>query len=206
VRLGIVAFSAERPIMPRSADRRCRSRRVRRPRSPQSIGLVLEGKSESLAFRQLPSLFRECPPIDRPAVVEGIGDISAAQVAKRVAREVAFLEPDNRKVIVCIDRESRAVAAEELAQEVAAALCEALPEVGGISNYPVDVIVADRAFEAWLLADIACLAASGQRPPKKCYEGYMRPKLGGRKQGYHYGDDYGSWSPGLAEASPAHGS
>jgi hypothetical protein len=123
-------------------------------------------------------------------VVEGIGsDSTPSQIAKRVARDIAFLQPDNRKVLLCIDRESRLLTAEDLAAQVAAALAVVLPEVGGRPGYPVHVVVADRAFEAWLLADIECLAKTGVRPPRKCYESYMRPKLGGRKLGYHYGDD-----------------
>jgi hypothetical protein len=62
--------------------------------------------------------------------------------------------------------------------------------VGGFPERPVRVVVADRAFEAWILADIQCLTPPGRpRPSRRCFEGYMRPKRGGRSNGYHYGDD-----------------
>jgi hypothetical protein len=174
----------------RAQNRHRPAGRSTRTHAARSIGLVVEGQTEGTAFRQLPTLLPSCPVLDRPAVVKGIGsDATPGQVAKRVAREVAFLQPDNRKVIVCIDLESRPLAAADFANQVAAALAEALPEVGGRPGYPVNVIVADRAFEAWLLADIACLAKNGTRPPKKCYESHMRPMVGGRRCGYHYGDD-----------------
>lgn len=150
--------------------------------------MVVEGRTEGAAFRHLPRFLAGCPPIDRPAVVEGIGaDAPAAQIAKRVVREVAFLQRDNRKVIVCVDRESRSLTAANFAADVARALEAALPGVGGRAGYPVDVVVADRAFEAWLLADIDCLWRAA-KPPKRCFEGYMRP-MQGRKRGHHYGDD-----------------
>lgn len=170
---------------PRNPRNRTRPRRS----SSRSIGLVVEGRTEGLAFRKLPGLLPGCPPVDRPAVVDGIGDVSAANVAKRVVREVAFLQPDNYKVIVCIDLECRPTTAADFARDVAAALAAALPLAGGRPGYPVEVVVADRAFEAWLLADIECLATAGLRPPRKYYEGHMRVKEGGRKIGYHYGDD-----------------
>src|SRR4051812_33829458 len=110
----------------RNGAARRRGSRPRRPAS-RSIGLVVEGRTEGIAFRRLPELFPGCPPVDRPAVVDGIGDISATNVAKRVAREVAFLQPDNYKVIVCLDLECRQSSASDFARDVATALTDTLP-------------------------------------------------------------------------------
>lgn len=165
-----------------------RTRRVGRAR----VGLVVEGQCERDAFRHLSRLVDPCPPFDRPAVVGGIGETaSPRQIAERVAPAVAFLQYDNSRVIVCIDRESREASADALAAEVEVALRSELPRCGGTLRTPVVVVVADRAFEAWLLADIQNLASLHRKapPPARCYEGYMRVRGAGRGFGYHYGDD-----------------
>jgi hypothetical protein len=145
-----------------------------------------------MALRQLPYLLSGCPPLDKPGVVNGIGaSATPEQVAKRVARDVAFLQPDNQKVIVCIDRESRTESAVAFAAQVSTALDAELPRVGGTSAN-VAVVVADRAFEAWILADVAGICSSKshrKKPANRCYEGHMRAKRGSRWAGYHYGDD-----------------
>lgn len=55
-------------------------------------------------------------------------------------------------IVICIDREQRSTSAIRLAQEVHSALASLLTEDGRAVK-GVSVVVADRTFEAWLLAD-----------------------------------------------------
>jgi len=156
----------------------------------RSVGLVVEGKTEGKAFKLLPKLLNDCPRLDGPAVVDGIGaEATPEQVARRVAKDVAFLQPDNDTVVVVVDRECRVVSAVDFAAEVRTELARLLPALGAENDYPYHVVVADRAFEAWLLGDLKCLAGPRRTYAVKCYEGHQRVKGGTRSSGYHYGDD-----------------
>src|SRR3954468_16442694 len=108
--------SAEYQVTSRSGIRESRRRRrdtseSRAARMPaRSVGLVVEGKTEGKAFKLLPKLLNDCPRLDGPAVVDGIGaEATPEQVARRVAKDVAFLQPDNDTVVVVVDRECRVV-------------------------------------------------------------------------------------------------
>ena len=151
----------------------------------------MEGQCERAAFLYLARMFPGCPPLDRPAVIGGIGESATAdQIARRLARTIAFLQRDNSRIVVCIDRESRNETAAVFAADIEAALNRELPRCGG-SAVPVTVVVADRAFEAWLLADAEGIAARHRvaPPSRRCWEGYMRPRPGTRAAGNYYGDD-----------------
>jgi hypothetical protein len=78
-------------------------------------------------------------------------------------------------VVVCIDREQRAESASELAASVAKALEGELSARGRNARH-VDIVVADRAFEAWLLADALGLYKRGtfkRKPDFHSFEGKL---------------------------------
>lgn len=148
-----------------------------------TIGLITEGEAEYYA---LPLLHREnlvpgCPPL-RPLNLGGIGgEASPHAIAIRVKPKV--LEHWARgvnQVLVCVDRELRADCPGRFADSVSRELAQILagrrrPECS------VRVVVADRAFEAWLLADAAGLHAQRffqRRPGFASFEG----KLGARNR------------------------
>ncbi len=86
-----------------------------------------------------------------------------------------MLAPDNDKVVVCIDREIRQETAADFAGSVAEALRSKLAALASPLTIPLDVIVADRAFEAWILADIQgiCRLKRVSPPRNRCYEGHQ---------------------------------
>lgn len=125
-------------------------------RQRRTVGLVVEGETE---FRALPVLMKlpGCPAL-KPINLGGVGgDVTAAGVARRARPQVVTHIVAGRKtVVVCIDREKREACAGEFAQAVARALEGELESAGGAARwgeYQVSVVVADRSFEAWLLAD-----------------------------------------------------
>jgi hypothetical protein len=86
-----------------------------------------------------------------------------------------MLAPDNDKVVVCIDREARPAEAGEFAASLASAIRATLATLASPLGVPLDVVIADRAFEAWLLADIQGICRLKRvRPPRnRCYEGHQ---------------------------------
>ncbi len=84
-------------------------------------------------------------------------------------------------VVVCIDREQRSACAPELASAVREALVQELIKQGRAGD-GVHVVIADRAFEAWILADAKGLHQRGvfrQRPAFNSFEGQLG--AGGKK-------------------------
>ena len=97
--------------------------------------------------------------------------IALMLVPKVIEHQVA----GRTKVIICIDREQRSACAGELAQAIAAALSKQLVQKGRSSS-DVHVVVADRTFEAWLLADadgLHCRSVFKTAPTFHCFEGRM---------------------------------
>jgi hypothetical protein len=120
-----------------------------------TIGLIVEGDAE---YEALPLLHRRgllpgCPPI-KPTNLHGVGsDREPIGVAKLIIPKVIQHQIAGRnRVIVCIDREQRQRCAPGFASDVAAALATELKKLGRTAT-GVQVVIADRAFEAWLLAD-----------------------------------------------------
>lgn len=156
--------------------KRARAGRVRRRRSGvlPTVGLIVEGDTEYYALPLLAKNLPGCPPL-KPVNLKGVGsDVSSAAIAKMVAPKVAQHWLAGRsKVVVCIDRESRQQCAAGLAKEVADAL------VIEIQRFPnargsLSVVIVDRAFEAWILADAKGLFARGvlaNAPSFHCFEG-----------------------------------
>jgi hypothetical protein len=100
--------------------------------------------------------------------------MSPQAIARKVAPRALLLAPDNDRLIVCLDREGRAESAAEVAESIRLALDREFAVRGESPEIPLDVVVADRAFEAWLLADINGLRAAKRRRAlrHRCYEGW----------------------------------
>ena len=155
---------------------RVRSSRTVPRKSAHTIGLVVEGPTEYSALPLLHKrgLVRGCPPL-KPSSLNGVGeDRTAEAIAKLVLPKVVAHQIAGRSpVIVCFDRERRSTPAADLSTSIAAELTRLLT-LRGRSSATVVVVVADRAFEAWLLADAAGLARRRVfrgEPPFFCFEG-----------------------------------
>ncbi|MDD5306897.1 MAG: DUF4276 family protein [Deltaproteobacteria bacterium] len=112
------------------------------------------------------SLFPGCPPL-KPRNLGGIGShLSPQAIAKRSVRTIIGLKSAGcSKVVFCLDREQRSECVGGFATSVLAALHNELAAL----NQPTDgihVVVADRAFEAWILADAHGLYNRGVLPIK----------------------------------------
>lgn len=155
-----------------------RSQKASPRREKPTVGLVVEGETE---FDALPLLHREhlvagCPPL-RAVNLRGVGShLDPIGVAKMVAPKViAHVAAGRTRVIVCIDREQRDLCAGAFAQAVGRELAAELRRLR-CSSSDVHVVIADRTFEAWLLADARGLNARGHlksAPRFHCFEGQM---------------------------------
>jgi len=152
--------------------------RNRPPQRARTAGLVVEGETEFIAF---PRLHREARALRFPPIkavnLGGIGaTLTPAAVAARVAPKVlAHHQRALAPIVVCFDRESREEPAGEFAADVHAATTAWIEKR---TDAPVEfsVVVADRAFEAWILADAHGLHGRGRlmRAPKfRSFEGAM---------------------------------
>lgn len=126
-----------------------------------TIGIIVEGEAE---FAALPLLHRKgliagCPPL-KPLNLHGVGsDRRPIGIAKLIAPKLIQLHAAGcRRIIVCFDREQRAECAPGLAKAVTAALEAELSARGKVVP-SFQVVIADRAFEAWLLAGAVGLHA-----------------------------------------------
>jgi hypothetical protein len=153
-------------------------RRKRRPGIAPTVGLIVEGDAE---YEALPLLHRRrlianCPPL-KATNLGGVGShMAPLGVAKMlVGKVIAHQVAGRNKVVVCIDREQRPECAGKFAQEVAGALAAELAAKGRPAA-DVHVVIADRTFEAFLLADATGLHARGKfvcAPGFHCFEGDM---------------------------------
>lgn len=151
----------------------------RRPRTrsgPATIGLIVEGDTEYGALPRLHTkkLLTGCPPL-RPINLGGIGEhITPEGLAKRLAPKViAHMEAGRQRVVICFDRENRLECVPQLALLVSAALSREL-HARRRNSADVSVVVLDRSFEAWLLADARGLRSKGlftQDPTFHSFEG-----------------------------------
>ncbi len=129
----------------------------RRPGILATVGLVVEGDTE---FAALPLLHRRrliagCPPL-KATNLGGVGSHKTpAAIANQVAPHVIAHQVAGRpRVVVCVDREQR----HDCSPSFARAIHGELVKVYVAKDRPVtalatvSVVVADRAFEAWLLA------------------------------------------------------
>jgi hypothetical protein len=139
---------------------------------------VVEGDAEFDALPRLhkKSLIAGCPPL-RATNMGGIGsDITPTAIARRVVGSVIAHQAAGRtKVVVCFDREQRQECPGELALAVLSALRDELAKHNRSSS-DVHVVVADRAFEAWILADADGLHKRGalaRAPSFHSFEGSL---------------------------------
>jgi len=155
-----------------------RKLRPRRPNILPTIGLIVEGDSE---FAALPLLHKEglipnCPPM-KTINLHGVGsDRHPIGIAKMVTPKIIQLALAGCKnVVVCFDREQRPTCAPQLAREVNLAILNEFRSRGNVVPR-FQVVVADRAFEAWLLAGAESLHAAGifnRVPGSQCFEGEL---------------------------------
>lgn len=177
--------------------------RPRRTGILPTVGLVVEGVAEFLALPRLHtrSLITACPPL-KPINLGGVGsDRSAVGIAKLVAPKVVQHKVAGRgRVVVCLDREQRSECAAWLAGQIRRALAVELVQKGHTAD-GVHVVVADRSFEAWLLAGWPSLHARGvlkSRPKWTCFEGELgaEGKKGAVELGRLLDRPYGKTSDG----------
>jgi len=142
--------------------------------------MIVEGRTEVEAFRRLQRRVPGCPLLDLAAVsrcnLKGVGgDAPADVIAGKIAKLALLIAPDNDKIVVCIDREGRPDTAALFAQDVSDATQRRLASLGSPLPVPLEVVVADRAFEASILADIqgVCRQKRVALPRNRCYEGYL---------------------------------
>jgi hypothetical protein len=145
-------------------------------RQSTTVGLIVEGETEFHALPLLRSIFKgHCPPL-KPINLGGVGaTLTAEGVAKRLLGKVKIhLASGYRHVVICIDREQREVCAGQFAQAIYASLVSLLQNSMG--SAAIDVVVADRTFEAWLLAGAEGLWARREFKmglKKHCFEGEL---------------------------------
>ncbi len=142
------------------------------------VGLVVEGRAEYSALPKLADLLAGCPSL-RPKNMNGCGTtMDATGIARRALSHVReHLDAGVRRVVVCVDREERKLLARNFARQIAGEL-KRLLVASGYSIEQVSVVVADRAFEAWILADADGLWRRKhfrRKPRQHCYEGHLGP-------------------------------
>lgn len=152
-------------------------RRQRREGVLPTIGVLVEGETEYRALPLLRQLIATCPPL-KQINLHGVGsDRKPIGIAKLVAPKVIELHAGGcERVVVCFDREQRADSAPTLARDVTAALAAELAKRGKAGPPNLHVVIADRAFEAWLLAGADELHAKGlfkSLPTFACFEGQL---------------------------------
>jgi hypothetical protein len=110
----------------------------------------------------------------KPFNLGGIGeDVTAIGIAKQVLKPAKAYLDSGRKVVVCVDRENRDDCPGDFASAILAALKAQLKKKG-YENADVHVVIANRSFEAWILADASGMHDRGVfkvRPSSRCFEG-----------------------------------
>ena len=153
------------------------TKRSRGP-GPPKVGLIVEGDTEHFALPLLhtKALVTGCPPL-KSINLGGVGsDRAPVGIAKLVVGKVIQHQVSGcQRVIVCLDREQRKDCAGQFATSVAKELAAELSARRRATD-GVHVVVADRTFEAWILADAKGLHGRIPRlkaPTSKSFEGQM---------------------------------
>jgi len=180
-------------------------RRKRRVGVGATVGLVVEGDAEFYAFPRLHKkhLVPRCPPL-KLINLHGVGsDRTSLGIAKRCAGRIAGLKEGGcSRVVLCLDREQRLDCAGAFATSVLDAVRKELASRNQPSD-DVHVVVADRAFEAWILADARGLHERGHlknRPKFMRFEGELgeRQEKGVRELSKLLNRDYSKTKDGPA--------
>lgn len=137
---------------------------------------MVEGDAEFYAFPLLHTegLIPGCPPL-KVLNCKGIGgETEAPGVAFRVHKLVLqHFAAGRERVVVCLDREGRSLCAPGFARTIWTELDKLLRKKHRDAN-TTTIVVADRAFEAFLLADAVGLYARGHlktAPGFRSFEG-----------------------------------
>ena len=152
--------------------------RARRSGVQATVGMIVEGDAE---FATFPRMHKEVaaslwPPI-KAINLGGVGsDLEPQGIAARIVPKIIQLHVGKvERVVVCFDREQRDQCVVAFANAVTAAIHAKLREKGR-PDLHFAVVIADRCFEAWLLAGAASLTANGSfksLPSTVCFEGSM---------------------------------
>jgi len=121
------------------------------------VGIIVDGRAEADALQAL--LRKAVGPRRclRPRYADMQPTASPEQIAKRATDRVRMLRRHGAdRIILLIDREDREDCCPALAAEIERALA-------GVGAQDVHVVVKDRAFENWLVADPEALAALAGR-------------------------------------------
>ncbi len=142
------------------------------------VGLVVEGRAEYSALPKLAEMVYGCPSL-RPKSMNGCGaTMDASGVARRALSHVReHLDAGVPRVVVCVDRGERKALAQTFARQIEGEL-KRLLVASAYESDRVSVVVADRAFEAWILADAMGLWQRKhfrRKPRQHCYEGHLGP-------------------------------
>ncbi len=147
----------------------------RAPRTLPEVGLIVEGQTEFAALPKLARLLDGCPPL-RPINLRGVGaERPPIGIARLAAPHIIAHQAAGRsRIIFCLDREDRKECPGQLAQAVSSALSTELRNRGRDPS-GLAVVVADRSFEAWILADARGLHKGGHfksAPKFSTFEGH----------------------------------
>lgn len=151
--------------------------RARVQRAATRIGLIVEGETEFIAMPKLHKerLIAGCPALS-PINLGGVGShLTPKGIASKLRPKVLeHYSRGIRKVVVCIDLEQRSDCPGAFAQaihgETHAIVTKKAPELD------LHVVIANRTFEAWLLAGADELHAKGlfkRRLPTHGFEGRL---------------------------------
>jgi len=134
------------------------------------IGVIVDGKAEPEALLRLRGKLHGSGPFLKPLYVDLQPMAPPSLVAKRAQRNINTLRARGaQRIVLLIDREER----QDCAPELAARIAEALGRRGECG---ITVVVKDRAFENWLVADPGCLAALRARfRPTKAFMRRVSP-------------------------------
>lgn len=145
-------------------------------RTQPKLGLIVEGDTEFKTFPAMHGIDSRWPPI-KPVNLGGVGSHKLpVGIAKQIAPKIIQLHAAGvDRVVVCIDREQRrdcvVTFADAVRQELGKELA-AKQQPGA----QFAVVVADRAFEAWILAGADSLYSSKlfkNLPVATCFEGQL---------------------------------
>ena len=124
-----------------------------------NIGLAVDGQSERAAIPKLKNALESACPLRilTPVFFQSNPEASPAALAKTCASRIEILKVQGAaEVVVLVDREGREVCPGEFAAEIAQHLAT-------LVDVTVSVVVKNRMFENWLIADVAALSAQPKR-------------------------------------------
>lgn len=118
----------------------------------KKIGIVVDGAAESQALKLLTQRINiKDTQLLKPRYTDIQPKATPRQIARKAMNTISILLAEGAvKVVVLMDREDNAKCATELAKEIE----EAFTALGGTN---ISVVIKNRKFENWLIADIDAL-------------------------------------------------